>query len=556
MLSAKIFAMVAMVTQQNKVRTHEKLLSRVESPMILALITIFILIGATSCSSNKTDFAMLAPIDTLIFIESKDIGQALGAVTGSSAFKESVESLPDFSSLNGMRIGVIVTGMDAEGDSIEGQDGEEIRIKPRFVVVAESSSWFWNPSKFLEGPIADFVSDSYGKEVKTSRIDDQDGAITEWKAADGRKAFATSADDLVFFSNDLSALQLVLVTRRGERDNLSGNSALKRIRGDWMTAAGYISKEGVAQLSNLVGISTALTTTDDEDGRSFIARIIPDLLRANVKEVLWTSKISEDGIEDRYEIVLAAEVAEQMSVAMQTVTREANELLPMVPASATSVTRYDLASPSVAWGELTYNLSESTDVLNANILARVLEGVFAPYGVAMADGLASSAISPVFTVTLDESGDQVVAVFNVRDTQLLRSVVAIDFLKAPETVDSFSFWKSDDDEFAYAQKGDLVVLGEFESVKKALSSMQTTDSFSKTADFSRFKDTKGAAVTIGRDAESIEQLARALSLKSKTRKGTANTYIVSTKFTTRGILRTTSSSTGLIGSLISQFATK
>lgn len=65
-------------------------------------------------------------------------------------------------------------------------------------------------------------------------------------------------------------------------------------------AFGYVSADGIAQLSNLAGVSTALEATEDEDGRSFIARVLPQVLRGAVKEVFWTAVSTPAGIEDKY----------------------------------------------------------------------------------------------------------------------------------------------------------------------------------------------------------------------------------------------------------------
>ncbi len=512
-----------------------------------------LLLATGACSTNPTDLSTLAPSETLIFLESNDLGSALGAVTGSSQFRSAVELPPDFSSIAGLRIGVFVTGFDVGEDSVS-DESAELRLRPRFVAVAESPSWFWNPNSFVDGPLANFVATSYGKDFKTESFDERDGEVRVWTSGDGRSSFVAVRDALVLFSNDRDALIAVLATRQGERNNLSGNSALRRLRREGSLAIGYIPQAGVAQLSNFVGISAALSTTDDEDGRSFIARIVPDLIRANVKEVLWSAKASDAGLSDRYEVVLSESVAEQMSVAAQTVTRESAELTSLIPSSAQTVTRYELGSPSVAWYALLENLSLSTDVLNGTLLSRAADGLLAPYGVILAGSLIDGVTSPVFTFALDDSGEDVVALLKVRDIEMVRSVVAIDFMKSAEAVDGFSLWASDDDEFGYAQKGDVVVLGDLDSVRRVLASSRSGELLAKSPEFARFAKAKGASVSLGRDSESIEQVAKALSLKMKTGNVAVSSYIVSTEFTPRGVIRSTSSACGLLGSIISQFS--
>jgi hypothetical protein len=521
---------------------------------LCAMVFLGLLLLATgACSTNPTDLSTLAPSETLIFLESNDLGSALGAVTGSSQFRSAVELPPDFSSIAGLRIGVFVTGFDVGEDSVS-DESAELRLRPRFVAVAESPSWFWNPNSFVDGPLANFVATSYGKDFKTESFDERDGEVRVWTSGDGRSSFVAVRDALVLFSNDRDALIAVLATRQGERNNLSGNSALRRLRREGSLAIGYIPQAGVAQLSNFVGISAALSTTDDEDGRSFIARIVPDLIRANVKEVLWSAKASDAGLSDRYEVVLSESVAEQMSVAAQTVTRESAELTSLIPSSAQTVTRYELGSPSVAWYALLENLSLSTDVLNGTLLSRAADGLLAPYGVILAGSLIDGVTSPVFTFALDDSGEDVVALLKVRDIEMVRSVVAIDFMKSAEAVDGFSLWASDDDEFGYAQKGDVVVLGDLDSVRRVLASSRSGELLAKSPEFARFAKAKGASVSLGRDSESIEQVAKALSLKMKTGNVAVSSYIVSTEFTPRGVIRSTSSACGLLGSIISQFS--
>jgi hypothetical protein len=127
-------------------------------------------------------------------------------------------------------------------------------------------------------------------------------------------------------------------------------------------------------------------------------------------------------------------------------------------------------------------------------------------------------------------------------------------MKSAEAVDGFSLWASDDDEFGYAQKGDVVVLGDLDSVRRVLASSRSGELLAKSPEFARFAKAKGASVSLGRDSESIEQVAKALSLKMKTGNVAVSSYIVSTEFTPRGVIRSTSSACGLLGSIISQFS--
>jgi len=543
-----------MVTHENKLSGPDSTISRGVHGLLPSMIVALLLIAGTACSGERTDFASIAPSDTLVYLESENLGVALGAIGDSPELGRVVEEGPDFSPLSGLRAGIFVTALDAAEDVVS-DSGSELSLRPRFVAAVESDSWFWNPDSFLTETVGDFVSKSYGKDVKTEKSDEKDGTVILWKSSDGRSAFGAVRGSMVLFSNDRDALQAVLATRRGERDNISGNSALQRLRGAQGIASGYVSQAGVIQLSSFVGISTALSTTDDDEGRSFIARIVPDLVRANVKEILWTSSATESGITDRYEIVLADKVAEEMSVAAQSAQRNADELLSLVPTSARTVTRYGIASPSVAWSALVRNLSESTDILNGTVLTRAADGVFAPYGVASAGVLTTEVDGSVITLSLDDSGEQVVALFRARDTQSLRRTIVADFSKPAVSTGGFSLWMSDDGDFGYAERAGLVVVGESEAVQTVLSQSRSGEGLSKSPLFRDFIASKGLSVTVGRDAESVEQMIKALSLKGDKPAGSVD-YLVSTEFNTRGMVRTTVSSFGLVGSLLSQFSAR
>lgn len=517
------------------------------STFVLAMVVVF----SGGCSSPPTDLGRIAPADTLVFLESTDLGAALGAVTGSDEFRSAAERVPDFSAVRDLRVGVFVTGLDVSEE--EADDGGELRLRPRFVAVAESPSWFWKPGSFVDGPLAAFVKGSYGGDFERDTFDEIDGEVSVWKSGDGRSVFIAVRDDLVLFSNNREAMQGVLATRRGERDNMSGNSALQRIRDGDALASGYISQAGVAQLSNFVGISAAISTTDDDDGRSFIARIVPDLVRSNVREVLWTARLTPDGIEDRYDIVLADKVSEEMAVAAQPVTRTADDLIDLIPAAAVTITRYDIASPSIAWTTLLRNLSDSTDVLNGTVLTRAADAVFSPYGILSAGAITPAIASPAFTASLDDSGEQVVAFLKIRDESAVRNVVAVDLQKPAEMFGDFAVWFSEDDDFAYAKKGDLAIVGDADAVRFVLGSSKT-GSLRQVPGFDGFAERRGASVTMGIDSESLAQIAGALSIKLKSGAPPTSRYIVSTEFNQRGILRTTVSGSGLLGNLVSQFS--
>ena len=90
-----------------------------------------------SCSSSPTDVRTVVPGDALVYLETQDLGKALHAVTDNDAFRAAAKVQPDFSALNGIKVGVAVTGFETK--DIQTPDGpSELNVQPRFVAVAET----------------------------------------------------------------------------------------------------------------------------------------------------------------------------------------------------------------------------------------------------------------------------------------------------------------------------------------------------------------------------------------------------------------------------------
>ena len=53
----------------------------------------------SSCGSPPVDLRSLAPAETLVYLETNDLGKALGALTESRAFSEAAKRTPDGSGL-------------------------------------------------------------------------------------------------------------------------------------------------------------------------------------------------------------------------------------------------------------------------------------------------------------------------------------------------------------------------------------------------------------------------------------------------------------------------
>jgi phage portal protein BeeE len=80
-----------------------------------------------------------------------------------------------------------------------------------------------------------------------------------------------------------------LAIQKGEAESLAADESLSRVYMANNLAFGYVSSEGVKQIAALTGVSVAVETTEETDGRSFIAEILPQILQNTTREIVWTA---------------------------------------------------------------------------------------------------------------------------------------------------------------------------------------------------------------------------------------------------------------------------
>lgn len=511
------------------------------------------IIFLSSCSSPPTDLRAFVPNDTLVYLETSDLGKTLNALTESKAFQEAAKKTPDFSALGGMQVAVAVTGFEASENQVTAENSV-LNFKPRFVAIADTHTWNRYTLQFTEERLGEFVNETYGGEVTLDASDKNGGKLFVWTAKDNRKVFAFVAGSRIFFSNDETALEKSLTVFRGEADSLIKNESLAKMRETAKNAFafGYISTDGIAQISNLAGVSTAMDATDDDEGRSFIARVLPQVLRNSVKEVFWTATKTEAGIEDKYSVSLTTETASVVKETLVPATQNQSNLAGFLPSDVFSATRYNLQNPQIAWRSLLLVAGKNTDAMSAKILIAFSGSLLEPYGIADAETFLSAVDSEIWTATFDAEGDKSVAVVGIKDAeQLKKSIAEINFKVAGESRENAEVWKSADGANAAAFVENKLILGEVESVLKCLQARQNGQNFTKNAAWKKISETGAVAVTYGKD--STDKTIDVLSEKKAENLQMLTVFTTETRFNASGIERKTVSPFGLIGRILAQF---
>src|SRR5688572_10733046 len=539
-----------MLTHKIEVKSKKEKGKSVDTRLVFAFL-LFTFYFFTSCGSKPTDLRTIIPADSLIYLESDDLGAVINAITERPAFREAAQGIPNLSALNGVKLAVAVTGFETKEQAVT-EENSVLNFTPRFVAVLETNAWNYQAIKFTEEKLGSFIDDIYGGEVLLETSDRHDGKYFVWTAEDGRKAYGLVQGSVVYFGNDESSIEKSLAVKRGEVESISNNP--KVTRGDRL-AFGYVSPDGVAQIANIAGLSLAKQSSEEGEVQSFVAGVLPEILRNSLKEATWTATKSDEGIVDSFTISMNPEVAAVLNETLIPSRKPAIELPQLVLEDAVSVTRYHLQDPQVAWRSLVLSAGKTTDPASGSLIVNFSDGLFEPYGIEDPEKFLRSVEPELFTVRFDEGGENVVVVAKVKDLATFEQSIANELRTAKAVAESadLTVKKSADGELMLATKpSGVIYLGDTGSVEKLVRAPVGTGY--KQLYAKRMFESDALSATTGADKAAA---AKIVSLFAEAKGGDTaadSRFLTETRFSKNGIERRTVSDFGVIGWIASQLA--
>ncbi|HYJ89884.1 MAG TPA: hypothetical protein VEV84_01125 [Pyrinomonadaceae bacterium] len=484
----------------------------------------------------------LAPADSLIYLETNDLGATLQPIIDSDAFNQAAKSKPDLSTIKGVQLAIVVTGFETTENKIS-DENSELNFKPHFVAIADTHAWQWQTNSFAENQLGEFINKVYGGGVQLDTSSKDGGTGYVWTAEDGRKAYGFVTGSLILFGNDESSIEKVQAVRRGEADAISKVGKLPS-NVDAL-AIGYVSTDGIAQISNIVGAQKAKESGEESETQSFIARVLPQLLRGSIKDATWIARKTENGIEDQLTLAFDPEVANVLSETMAPSDNVDNSLLEFVSSDATTVTQYNLKNPQIAWRSVLLLTQKLTDPTSGKIIAAFSNSFFEPYGVKDGEMFLSSISPSVATVKYDED-DAVAAIAKAADPKARKNSLDPEFAKT----EGANIEITDPGFEGIALNGDTA------TVQKCIQAHQNGQNLRSDPSMQSTAPSIPAARTRGIDRDSAALLAEVLNEKKSEDVAPTSRYLVETRFNKTGIERRLVSDFGLIGSIVAMLASE
>lgn len=520
------------------------------------LLAFYLLLSACS-SSQKTDLRSLAPTETLIYLETNDLGETLQTLANNQSFQQLAKTIPNFSALKNTQIAVVVTGFETSEKQLT-DESAILNFKPRFALIADTHAWESTAISLVESQIGRFAKENYGDQVKLDKGEKNGVKFFHWTGKDNRKIFASITGSLIYVGNDETIIDKCLAVKKGESDNLLKNESLARVRenaGENNLAIGYISLDGIAQLANLAGVSTAINASEEDLVRSFIAKILPTILQKTAKEASWTARKTEQGIEDKIFIKTDAEISSIWKETLMAKNDATFQSAQFLPNEVNSFTRYNLQNPNIAWKSILLTTAKQLDAVSGKILTQVSGSFFEPYGVENIETFLGAVGAEIVTVNFDEEGDKSVVIAEVKDEELLKRSITkeINFKMPPTKQGIANLWLSEDKTLSAAFVENRLILGNSESVLKCLQAKENGNNFTKSEYFQRFAKNNAVSVTFAKDSDSTEKLVEILGEPKEENKSLDRFYLTETRFDSNGMERKTTSDFGLIGMIIEQF---
>lgn len=455
------------------------------------------------------DMAARAPADALIFLEANNLPDIVGGLTSTNAWRELAppaglkQNFGGLSWLSGAvawtgvgpaesvvlaraQVAIVVTGFEAAEEP-----EQALHIKPHAAIIVETHTSRWRTQPALEKLIGDFTRRAAG-ESKLERKEAGGASFTTWpNSRGGLPIIAAFTDSGAIIGNDEATVQTCLAVERGERPALTSDPLLaemrERMRADDALAFGYVPAAGARRLLAIAALTYAGQLADDQRAQSAAAILLPQLANKLLGGAAWSVRAGDDALTDTYFIATPTGPPPRLRDALTAAAPPASSLTTLLPPDVYQITRYSFREPAVTWRELHAALSSQLDITVAPFVDRFLDESLKPFGIAEPREFLSAVGPELATARLDETGERLLFLAQVRDREALRTQVKkhLGSMRVERLGDAELWVSADEERGAACFVGDYLLLGGADDLRRCLAAHAATRTLTTSDAFKR-----------------------------------------------------------------------
>jgi hypothetical protein len=394
---------------------------------------------------QRAEMATYVPQDALVYLEFDSLPEILRDVTSTSAWHTLAPAaglhgdtarlgwLAGFAKWTGIgsaesviysraQVAVAVLGVDAK----EEREGS-LRVSPRLVIIVETHTDEARVRKVVEKDVGDFARRNY-VDPKFEREEREGVPYFIWTAPSGDRKIVVAVDESVaYVGNDDAAVKACLAVRRGERASLANDPELatmrKRVRADDALAFGYVPQSGAPKLALIAAVMFGGQSATDAKEQSALAVVVPQLASHLLGGAAWSTRITNDTVEDDYFFSLPSDVTRRLAVALETSPTASFASANLLPVDARQVSRYSFAEPVETWRGVNAVVSSQLDPALAPLAGVFLENSLKPFGVDSPREFLRAVGPEITTARVGDEGEELLLVAAVRDEATLHALI-------------------------------------------------------------------------------------------------------------------------------------
>jgi len=572
------------------------------SRRVLLLIAAFVLVCFAWLwwnHSPKVDMTAAAPADTLLYIEANNLPDVLSALVQTDAWSKLAQPAglnSNFDSVGWLSRLLAWTGIGPADAvvfaraqiavTVAGFDLKTNKLKPRAALVIESHTGESRTRAAVEKRIGEFARRSFSESsVEKKEIDGTQWIIWHDAAETGtgdeagaRKIIAAVMESRAVIGNDEQIVRDCLAVQRGERPSLAGNAKLelmrKRLEGNSALAFGYVSPAGTAKLLEVGAAIYADQISANPRAQSLAASLLPRFAGKLLGDLGWSTRLANNQIEDRYFLTLQNGIVAPLMESLAQPAHTTLDVYGFLPADAYSVTRYNYREPLLAWRALNNLVSSQLDPVSGTLVQTFLNAALQPYGIEDANLFLRTIGPEAVTARLDNAGASTVLIVEAKDEKALKAIIAGRLGASPRTErvgDAELLISRDAARGAASFVAGRLLMGQREMLRRCLiahnekRSLASANNFLLTAQMPLVASSSGA-LTLTDDKEPARNFISFVAAHGGARENSSQKNelqraleqlefaATETRITNEGFARTTLSSFGQFGALVTQFA--